>query len=290
MKRMVVISESMYKILTNNQSRNDVNNSITTSSDFQPNMDYQNIKRSNKEMEMMRRQELAKTEEVLEDEEEKQVLGRPPFNNSFMSEMEISHISQSPQQHPQQMQPPVTPKTPRTIPVSSENTPYRLKEAFFIQLKDLAPAKLEARLIGLAKRILNEPDCRLEEKKIHLGKNTFAILNFYDFLECSVNTQKKPNQIENLNLFVRYISRAKIPSSYVSNRYIRQMLLLENEKEQSDSESEINLSLESDVKPDVSGLETSTREKSFLEMVLPKMNWLSRPPESPRKRQNDDFD
>ena len=119
-------------------------------------------------------------------------------------------------------------------------------------------------------------------------------LNFYDFLECSLSPQKKPNYIENLSKFVQYLTKAKIPSSYVSNRYIKQMILLENEKDPQEIGNESDSDMEQDsrdIKPDISETEVPQREKSFLERILPQVKWMTQPPNPPpNDEREDDFD
>ena len=273
----------MYKTLTSNQ--NSSNNAPMTS-DLQPNMEYQNIKRNNQSMELMRREDLRQKEaemgnETDNDNDNDQILS---LNNSYATGFDNSAISDT-----QNL--PATPRTSRSPPIETYKSPSKDRENFYERLKGLITnPKIEVRLLGLAKRIANEPNFRSDGEQVHLGKQIFGMLNLYDLLECSIAPNKKPNYIENLGLFVKFLTRAKVPLTYVSNRYIKQMILLEAEKgqNQSDSEAEVDQSL--DLKPDASMLDSSSArpEKSFLETFLPKVNWLSKVPNPPPG--DDDYD
>ena len=97
------------------------------------------------------------------------------------------------------------------------------KESFLDKIKDLAPSKSLNRIMLITKRIISDPTVAINRDTITLGSNNFTLMNFFDFVECSTS-QRKPDNIENLTKFVDFFCRAKIPSSYITNRYIKTLI------------------------------------------------------------------
>ena len=96
----------------------------------------------------------------------------------------------------------------------------QLKAIFYEKLDTVGTVKTKTSLKILADRLLSDPSLLLKLKGVKAGPYYFSNINFFDLLVSSVSG-RKVSYLKNEKKYIDYLVRAKIPTSLVVNRFMR---------------------------------------------------------------------